>query len=121
MALFNQRRLLGGISGRPALFRPLSGQTRLVSAGMPGPMLLRGKDCQALQFSVIPPGLFPELDYEPGRFKGSPGFAVVLHGWLNRRSQSLDEEFDAEGLQEVCSQHAQESRLELLVPNLLGD
>jgi phosphoserine phosphatase RsbU/P len=69
LSIMNHRLLLRGIPGRHtaiqyATFDTSTLQMRIVSAGIPGPLLLRGKDCQVLQIAGIPPGLFSEATYD---------------------------------------------------------
>jgi len=65
LSLLNQRLLLRGIPGRCsaiqyALFDPAGSRMRIVSAGMPGPLLLRGSDSRVLQIAGLPPGYSPQ-------------------------------------------------------------
>lgn len=67
LSLLNDRLLLRGIPERHAaiqyaLFEPDQAQMRIVSAGMPGPFLLRGKECEPLRLAGMPPGLFAKVD-----------------------------------------------------------
>src|ERR1700694_3337664 len=62
VSLLNQRLLLRGIPGRHsaiqyALFDPAGPRMRIVSAGMPGPLLLRGENSRVLKIAGLPPGL----------------------------------------------------------------
>jgi len=69
LSLLNSRLHLRGIPGphtalQYAVFRPRSGEMRIVSAGLPGRLLLRGDKCRVLQIAGMPPGLFPEATYD---------------------------------------------------------
>ncbi len=89
---------------------------RLVSAGMPEPLLLRGNQCQVLQVAGISLGLFPEVDFKPLTIQLQPGDSLLFYSdAITDARNSLDGEFDAKGLQKVPSPPAGESRLELLV------
>lgn len=87
----------------------------MVSAGMPGPMLLRGRECRVLEVAGIPPGLFPGVAYEHLTVKLEPEDSLLFYtDGLTDARNSQDMEFEAERLQEVCSHYAGESKLELL-------
>ena len=118
--LLNQRLLLRGIPGRHtaiqyALFDPRTAELSVASAGMPGPMLLRGEELQVLQVAGIPPGLFPDVTYDVLNVQLVPGDSVLFFtdGLTDARNVQ-DEDFDVKGLKEVCYSHAGESRIELL-------
>jgi len=83
---------------------------------MPGPFLLRGRDCQILNLAGLPPGLFPEVTYDEFTLQRQPQDSVLFFsdGLTDARS-SLDEEFGLPRLREVCEEHAGESP-----PDLLG-
>ena len=70
---------------------------RMVSAGMPGPLLLRENESQVLQVAGLSPGLFPAATYDE----------------LAEQLQPGDNDFGIEGIQDVCC-HAGESPLDLL-------
>ena len=120
VSLLNQRLLLRGIPGRHtaiqyALFDPTTGQMRIVSAGMPGPLLLRGNSCSTLKVAGIPPGLFPQVEYDEVKIQLQAGDSLLFFtdGLTDARSVD-DEEFDEARLQKVCLEHAASSPLELL-------
>ena len=79
----------------------------IVSAGMPGPLLLRGNELHVLQLAGIPPGLFPEVTYDVLKVQLVPGDSVLFFtdGLTDARNVH-DEDFDLEGLKDVCHQHA---------------
>ncbi len=87
----------------------------IVSAGMPGPLLLRGKTCQVLQIAGLPPGLFPEASYDELSLQLHPGNSVFFctDGLTDARNM-YDEQFGVERIQEVCLRHSGEPSLELL-------
>jgi len=93
MALLNKRLPLRKIpSGYTAIqyvqLDPITAQSHLSSAGMPGPMLLRAGECRVLKVAGIPPGRFPEINYDHLTLQLEPrGFLTVLHGWFDRRAQ----------------------------------
>ncbi len=81
--LLNQRLLLRGIPGRHtaiqyAMFNPDRSEMCIASAGMPGPLLLRGGESQVLQVAGIPPGLFPDVTYDVLKVQLVPGDSVLF-------------------------------------------
>jgi len=120
LALLNQRLSLRCIPGRHsalqyALFDPVTGEMRIASAGMPGPLLLREGECQILQIAGIPPGLFPNVSYEELSLRLRPGDTLLFctDGLTDARDAN-GQEFGLEGLQEVCIRHAAAKPLDLL-------
>jgi phosphoserine phosphatase RsbU/P len=120
LILLNQRLLLRGIPGRHtaiqyAVFDPACAQLRIVSAGMPGPLLLRGTESRVLQMAGIPPGLFPDITYDEYTLHLQPGDSVLFctDGLTDARNVH-DQEFDVAGIQDVCRRHAGKSPIELL-------
>lgn len=120
LSTLNERLLLRGIPGRHtaiqyALFDPCLAQMRIVSAGMPGPLLLRGNDVTVLHVAGLPPGLFPAVQYDEFSVGLQPGDSVLFctDGLTDARNLH-DEEFGLEGIREVCKCHNGESPLDLL-------
>jgi sigma-B regulation protein RsbU (phosphoserine phosphatase) len=120
LSLLNERLLLRGIPGRHtaiqyALFHPSTGVMRIASAGMPGPLLLRGNDCRILQIAGIPPGLFPDVNYDEFPLQLQPGDSLVFcsDGLTDARNKH-DHEFGLENLQDICRRHSNESPLDQL-------
>ncbi|HXY00153.1 MAG TPA: SpoIIE family protein phosphatase [Candidatus Limnocylindrales bacterium] len=118
--LLNERLLLRGIPGRHsaiqyAVFFPDTAEMRIVSAGMPGPLLLRDQQCQVLQIAGLPPGLFPEATYDEFTLQLKPGDSLLFctDGLTDARNVH-DGEFGLDGLQDVCKRHSGESPLDLL-------
>ncbi|HET6930349.1 MAG TPA: SpoIIE family protein phosphatase [Candidatus Acidoferrum sp.] len=120
LSLLNQRLLLRGIPGRHsaiqyALFDPPSARIRIVSAGMPGPLLLRGQDSRLLQIAGLPPGLFSAADYDELSVQLEPGDSLLFFtDGLTDARNTRDQDFGIEGIQDVCRRHAGESPLDLL-------
>jgi serine phosphatase RsbU (regulator of sigma subunit) len=51
-------------------------------------MLLRAGECRVLKVAGIPPGLFPEINYDHLTLQLEPGDSLLfLHGWFDRRAQ----------------------------------
>jgi phosphoserine phosphatase RsbU/P len=120
LSLLNERLMLRGIAGRHtaiqyALFDPPRAQMSIVSAGMPGPLLLRGRETQVLQIAGIPPGLFSGVRYDMLTVNLEPGDSVLFFtdGLTDARNKD-DQEFDLQNMREVCHRHAGETRLLLL-------
>jgi sigma-B regulation protein RsbU (phosphoserine phosphatase) len=116
----NERLLLRGIPGRHsaiqyALFHPATARMRIVSAGMPGPLLLRGEDASILQIAGLPPGLFSVATYDELSLQLEPGDSLLFFtdGLTDARNVA-EHEFGVEGIQDVCRRHAGESPLDLL-------
>jgi sigma-B regulation protein RsbU (phosphoserine phosphatase) len=120
LSLLNQRLLLRGIPGRHsaiqyALFDPASRRIRIVSAGMPGPLLLRGQDSRLLQIPGLPPGLFSAANYDELSVQLEPGDSLLFFtDGLTDARNLRDQDFGVEGIQEVCRRHDGESPLDLL-------
>lgn len=120
LSLLNQRLLLRGIPGRHsaiqyALFDPSSARIRIVSAGMPGPLLLRGQDSRLLQIAGLPPGLFSAADYDELSVQLEPGDSLLFFtDGLTDARNPREQDFGIEGIQDVCHRHAGESPLDLL-------
>jgi phosphoserine phosphatase RsbU/P len=120
LSLLNERLHLRGIPGRHsavqyAVFYPTTSKMIISSAGMPGPLLLRGKDCRSLQLAGIPPGLFAGVDYDEFTLHLQPRDSVFFcsDGLTDARNLH-DQCFGLDGLQEVCRRHAGEVPLDLL-------
>jgi phosphoserine phosphatase RsbU/P len=120
LSLLNERLLLRGIPGRHsaiqyALFHPATARMRIVSAGMPGPLLLRGENSRILQIAGLPPGLFSGATYEELSLQLEPGDALLFFtDGLSDARNTHDQEFGEEAIEDVCRRHAGESPLDLL-------
>jgi phosphoserine phosphatase RsbU/P len=120
VSLLNQRLLLRGIPGRHtaiqyALFDPSTGEMRIVSAGMPGPLLLRGNTCSTLKVAGIPPGLFPHVEYDEFKIQLQAGDSLLFFTDGLTDARSIDgEEFDEARLHKACLEYSTNSPLELL-------
>jgi phosphoserine phosphatase RsbU/P len=120
LSTLNERLLLRGIPGRHtaiqyALFDPATARMRIVSAGMPGPLVLRGHETRVLQIAGLPPGLFPAVTYDELILQLEPGDSVLFctDGLTDARDVH-DQDFGVGGIQDVCRRHAGESPLDLL-------
>jgi phosphoserine phosphatase RsbU/P len=120
LSVLNERLLLRGIPGRHsaiqyAIFDPLRAQMRIVSAGMPGPLLIRGGECRVLQLAGIPPGFFSGVVYDEFTLELEPGDSMLFctDGLTDARNVH-GQEFELEGLRDVCRRHAGEAPIDLL-------
>lgn len=120
LSLLNKRLHIRGIPGRHsalqyAAFYPSTAELRIASAGMPGPFLLRDHQCQALQITGIPPGLFPDVNYDEFSLQLQPGDSLLFcTDGLPEARNARDEEFGIEGLQSICGLHSNAAPLDLL-------
>jgi sigma-B regulation protein RsbU (phosphoserine phosphatase) len=120
LSLLNERLLLRGIPGRHsaiqyALFHPATARMRIVSAGMPGPLLLRGRESRLIQIAGLPPGLFSMATYDELSLQLEPGDSLLFFtDGLSDARNIHDQEFGVEGVEDVCRRYAGESPLELL-------
>jgi len=83
LALMNKRMTLKSISLRYAAMQyahlnPETGVMLISSAGMHGPLHLRGQGCEEPALCGIPPGLFPHSEYEMRQIQLAPGDSVVF-------------------------------------------
>ena len=120
LSLLNERLLLRGIPGRHsaiqyALFHPPTARMRIVSAGMPGPLLLRGETSRVLQIAGLPPGLFSAATYDEFSLELEPGDSLLFFtDGISDARNIQDQEFGVQGIEDVCRRHAGESPLDLL-------
>jgi sigma-B regulation protein RsbU (phosphoserine phosphatase) len=120
LSTLNERLLLRGIPGphtaiQYAMFDPGTARMRIVSAGMPGPLLLRGQESRVLEVAGLPPGLFPAATYDELTVQLEPGDSVLFFtDGLSDARNLQDQEFGVEGIQDLCGRHVGESPLDLL-------
>jgi len=120
LSLLNERLHLRGIPARHsaiqyATFDPATAKMIIASAGMPGPLLLRGHDCHALHLAGVPPGLFPCIEYDEFSFQLHLGDSVLFcSDGLTEARNIHDQEFGLDGLQDVCRRFSGEVPLNLL-------
>ena len=120
LSVLNERLLLRGIPARHsaiqyAIFDTFRAQMRIVSAGMPGPLLIRGGECRVLQLAGIPPGFFSGVIYDEFTLDLEPGDSILFctDGLTDARNVH-GQEFELEGLRDVCRRHAGEAPIDLL-------
>ena len=106
MALLNKRLPLRKIPSRYTAIQyvqldPITAQSHLSSAGMPGPMLLRAGECRVLKVAGISPGLFPEINDDHLTLEPGDSLLVYTDGLTDARD-TQQAEFEAARLQQVC-------------------
>ncbi|HTP68024.1 MAG TPA: SpoIIE family protein phosphatase [Dongiaceae bacterium] len=120
LSVLNERLHLRGIPGRHsalqyAVFYPGTGEMRISSAGMPGPILIRSGKCESLQVAGIPPGLFPGVSYDEYSMQLEHGDSLLFcSDGLTEARNVAEEEFGLEGLEQVCLENLNASPLDLL-------
>src|SRR5216684_5097412 len=120
LGLLNKRLLLRSLPRRHtamqyAVFDPRSREMQIASAGMPGPLYLSGKGCQALELSGIPPGLLPEATYDVTTLRLQPGESLLFcTDGITEAFDPLGEGFGIERLVALCGKHGGASAAELL-------
>jgi sigma-B regulation protein RsbU (phosphoserine phosphatase) len=83
LSTLNRRLLVRGLPRRHsaaqyAIFDPRTAQMQITSAGMPGPFHLSAGGCRALEIPGLPPGLFPEAQYDTAILTLQPGDSVLF-------------------------------------------
>jgi phosphoserine phosphatase RsbU/P len=120
LSTLNRRLLVRGVPRRYsatqyAVFDPASRKMTIASAGMPGPLHLSGGSCRVLEIPGMPPGLFPDIDYEATTIVLQPGDSIVFctDGITDAFSKE-NEPFGLERLQAVCDNRRRSEPAELL-------
>ena len=108
LCLLNQRLTSRGLLRRHAatqyaVFDPKTSEMRIASAGMPGPIHISGSNCRVLELAEIPPGLFPNADYETQSVTLRPGdsFLFCSDGILEAQNARY-EDFGIDRLIKLC-------------------
>jgi phosphoserine phosphatase RsbU/P len=120
LSTLNRRLLVRGVPRRYsatqyAVFEPSSRKMTVGSAGMPGPLHLSGKSCRVLEIPGMPPGLFPDIEYESATLTLEPGDSVVFCTDGITDAFSTDSEpFGIERLQAVCDANLRTNPAKLL-------
>ena len=83
LAQLNKRMMLKSVTARYAAVQyahldPETGILRIASAGMHGPLHLCARGCVEVNLSGIPPGLFPQAEYEMSEIRLAVGDSVVF-------------------------------------------
>lgn len=108
LSTLNRRLLVRGVPRRYsaaqyALFDPRTAEMQITSAGMPGPFHLSAEGCRPLHIPGIPPGLFPEAQYETLTLSLQPGDSVLFcTDGITEAFNIRDEAFGISRLQSVC-------------------
>lgn len=120
LSTLNRRLLVRGVPRRYsatqyAVFDPTTRKMSIGSAGMPGPLHLGGKACRVLQIPGMPPGLFPDIEYESVTITLEPGDSVVFcTDGITDAFSTESEPFGLERLRAVCDANRRAQPAELL-------
>ena len=94
---------------------PRAAEMLITSAGMPGPFHLSDRGCRVLQIPGIPPGLFPEAEYETATLTLQPGDSVLFcTDGITDAFSIRDESFGISRVQALCEHAARIPPSELL-------
>ena len=110
LRLVNRRVILRGVRPRYAAvqygcFDPRTGMLQIASAGMSGPLILSAGGHREMELRGIPPGMFPETDYESETVQLERGDSVIfLSDGFSEAQNSAGEFFGMEGVQKVCEE-----------------
>jgi phosphoserine phosphatase RsbU/P len=108
LSTLNRRLLVRGVPRRYsatqyAVFDPNTHIMRVASAGMPGPFHLTRKCCRILEIPGMPPGLFPDIEYDTTTLALEAGDAVVFcTDGITDAFDTKSEPFGIERLRAVC-------------------
>ncbi len=120
LATMNRRLLVRGVPRRHAaiqyaVFDPRTRQMHIASAGMTGPFHLSASGCRQLALSGIPPGLFPDTNYESLTIQLNPGDSVFFcTDGLTDAYDIRGEQFGVERLYMFCVENRLAPPRELL-------
>ena len=120
LSMLNRRLLVRGVPRRYcvaqyAVFHPDNRQMEIASGGIPGPFHVSSRGCRILQLPGVPPGLFPNIDYQMCTITLEPGDHVLfLTDGITDAFSVEDESFGAARIQEICEEHHQAGPVELL-------
>lgn len=108
LSALNRRMTTYGVTCRYAViqyavFDPATGTLQITSAGMNGPFHVSQNGCQELTLSGLPPGMFPNANYETHTLQLEPGDSVVFcTDGLVEALNPEGEFFGSERLAELC-------------------
>lgn len=120
LSTLNRRLLVRGVPRRYsatqyAVFDPKTRRMNVASAGMPGPFHLGAKCCRVLEIPGMPPGLFPDNDYEGTSLTLEPGDSVLFcTDGITDAFSTQNEAFGIERLQAICEAQSGVRPAELL-------
>ena len=97
------------------VFHPQTSELQLASAGMPNPILISHHQCKPLTLSGIPPGLFPESQYETMTLQLQPGDSVlVCSDGVSEAQNAVLDDFGIARVLAVCETAADSQPADLL-------
>jgi sigma-B regulation protein RsbU (phosphoserine phosphatase) len=108
LSTLNRRVMLRGISPRFAAVQyacldPRTGTLRIASAGMPDPLILSTRGCRELELRGIPPGMFPETQYESETVQLERGDPLIfLSDGFSESQNCAGDFFGMDGVKNVC-------------------
>ena len=117
----NRRVILRGVSSpryasvQYGCFDPRTGILRIASAGMAGPVILSGRSYRELDLRGIPPGMFPQSNYDSETVQLERGDSVIfLSDGFSESQNCAGEFFGMDGVQAVCESLADSAPEEIL-------
>jgi sigma-B regulation protein RsbU (phosphoserine phosphatase) len=120
LSALNQRLMSrGGLRRHAAIvygvFDPHTSEMQLASAGMPGPLYLSANGSRVLDISGIPPGLFPDSQYDTLGLKFEPGDSILFcSDGIIEAQNARYEDFGVGRLMGVCKDNFSTSPTEQL-------
>ncbi len=120
LSTLNRRLLVRAIPRRYsaaqyAIFNPRTAEMQIASAGMPGPFHLSAEGCRVLEIGGLPPGLFPEAQYDATTLNLQPGDSVLFcTDGITDAFNIRDEAFGISRVQALCEHATRIPPFELL-------
>lgn len=111
LSTVNRRVMLRGVSPRYAAVQYGCFDPR---AGMAGPLILSARGCRELELRGIPPGMFPETEYESETVQLERGDVIFLSDGFSESQNSTGDFFGMERVQEVCESLREKTPEEIL-------
>jgi phosphoserine phosphatase RsbU/P len=120
LSTLNRRLLVRGVPRRYSatqyvVFDPATRKMSIASAGMPGPLHLSSRCCRVLEIPGMPPGLFPDVDYESATIPLESGDSVVFcTDGITDAFNIENDPFGVQRLRAVCEVNLRTDPAELL-------
>lgn len=120
LSILNQRLTSRGILRRHAatqyaVFNPKNLEMTIASAGMPSPIHFSGNGWRVLDVSGIPPGLFPNADYDSATITIQPGDSILFSSdGIVEAQNARYEDFGIARLIKICRAGTELTPSELL-------